>query len=113
MLHVVNTEHPSTQYLPQQWVRYDEWYNFKDLNSDVDVLITIDEESYNGGENGSYHPMAWAHEYDGGKAFYTGLGHTNEAFSEPAFLQHVLGGILYATGKGEKTNGVSDVETAQ
>ena len=99
VLNVMNVKHPSTQHLPQQWVRFDEWYNFKNLSNDVNVLITIDEESYTGGENGSDHPMAWFHEYDGGKAFYTGLGHTNEAFSNPAFLQHVLGGIKYTSGK--------------
>ena len=37
-------------------------------------------------------------QYDGGRAFYTGGGHTAESFSEPLFLQHIAGGIQYAMG---------------
>ena len=47
--------------MPDTWIRKDEWYNFKDLNPDVTVLIKIDESSYTGGENGANHPMAWYH----------------------------------------------------
>ena len=45
--------------------------------------------------------MAWYQEYDGGRAFYTGLGHTDETYQEPLFLQHLLGGIQYAMGNGQ------------
>ena len=65
--------------MPDTWVRKDEWYNFKDLNPDVTVLIKIDESSYTGGENGNNHPMAWYHTFDGGRAFYTEMGHTDES----------------------------------
>ena len=90
--------HPSTDSLPATWTRTDEWYNFKNLNPDVKVLISIDEKSYKGGENGDKHPMAWYHNFDGGRVFYTELGHTNESFSEPLYLKHILGGIQYAMG---------------
>ena len=90
--------HPSTDSLPATWTRKDEWYNFKNLNPDVKVLISIDEKSYQGGENGDKHPMAWYHNFDGGRVFYTELGHTNESFSEPLYLKHILGGIQYTIG---------------
>ena len=90
--------HPSTDSLPATWTRTDEWYNFKNLNPDVKVLISIDEKSYQGGENGDKHPMAWYHNFDGGRVFYTELGHTNESYTEPMFLKHILGGIQYAMG---------------
>jgi type 1 glutamine amidotransferase len=96
---IVNKNHPSTAGLPDTWVRKDEWYNFKDINPDITVLIKIDESSYKGGENGGDHPMAWYHAYDGGRAFYTELGHTNESFSDPLYLKHLLGGIEYAIKK--------------
>lgn len=83
------------------WQRTDELYNFKKINPDVHVLITIDETSYKGGTNGSVHPMSWYHEYDGGRAFYTALGHTDESYSEQKFLDHLLGGIQYAIGDNE------------
>ncbi len=81
------------------WRRTDELYNFKKLNPDVNVLMTVDESTYEGGENGDYHPMSWYHEYDGGRAFYTAGGHTDESFSEELFLKHLLGGIQYAIGE--------------
>lgn len=83
------------------WNRDDELYNYKNINSDINVLIELDESTYEGGQNGDYHPIAWYHDFDGGRAFYTGAGHTDESFSEDLFLKHVLGGIKYAIGENE------------
>lgn len=99
---IQNRSHPATRYLPDVWTRKDEWYNFKQLNKDIKVLITIDEKSYEGGANANDHPMAWYHDFDGGRAFYTALGHTDESYDEPLFLNHLLGGIQYAIGKNKK-----------
>ncbi|MBO9591759.1 MAG: ThuA domain-containing protein [Niabella sp.] len=98
-LNITDRTHISTKHLPAQWVRKDEWYNFKNINKDVKVLITIDEKSYEGGKNGAFHPMAWYHNFEGGRVFYTELGHVNESYEDPLFLKHILGGIRYAIGK--------------
>ena len=95
---IVDPTNISTKHLPATWVRKDEWYNFKNMNPDVKVLIKIDETSYTGGKNGDNHPMAWYHSYEGGKIFYTELGHTKESYSDPLYLQHLLGGIKYSMG---------------
>ena len=97
-LHVTNQEHISTKHLPSEWKRKDEWYNFKNIHPEISVLITIDEQSYTGGTNGDPHPMSWFHAYDGGRAWYTALGHTEASYAEPEFLKHLLGGIQYAMG---------------
>lgn len=89
----------SVMHLPSHWERTDEWYNFKNINPAIKVIMTIDETSYEGGKNGANHPMAWYHEYDGGRSYYTALGHTDESFIDPLFLQHLLGGIKYVTGQ--------------
>ncbi len=94
----------ATKHLPKQWKRTDEFYSFKKLSKEVTVLMSIDEKSYNGGKNGDNHPMAWYHEYDGGRAFYTNLGHTKESFQEDLYLKHILGGIQYAIGENNKLN---------
>lgn len=99
VLHIKDAKHLSTKHLPKTWKRWDEWYNFKDIQPDLKVLIALDETSYTGGENGANHPISWYHSFDGGRAFYTGLGHTHESYSDPLFLQHLLGGINYAIGK--------------
>jgi cytochrome c len=103
-LNVVDQSHASTKHLPKEWTRKDEWYNFKKLNPDVKVLIKIDEKSYQGGKNGDEHPMAWYHEFDGGRAWYTELGHTEASFTEENYLKHLLGGIQYAIGDNKKLN---------
>jgi type 1 glutamine amidotransferase len=98
-LKVVDASHPSTRVLPIEWTRTDEWYDFRnDLDPDISVLICLDETSYRGGRMGAKHPMAWYHEYDGGRAWYTALGHTISAYGEPLFLEHLRGGILWAAG---------------
>jgi len=96
---VTDRAHPSTSMLPQRWTRTDEWYNYKaSPRDDVHVLALLDERSYEGGAMGGEHPIAWCHQYDGGRAWYTGGGHTNASWSEPLFLEHVRGGILWAAG---------------
>lgn len=84
------------------WHRADEIYNYKKINPNVHVLMTVDETTYEGGENGDTHPFAWYHEFDGGRAFYTGAGHTDATYSEDLFLNHLLGGITYAIGANEQ-----------
>ena len=102
VLNVVDKENATTKHLPAQWKHTDEFYSFKKMNKDVKVLMTIDEKSYNGGKNGDNHPMAWYHEYDGGRAFYTELGHTKETFGEENYLKHILAGIQYAIGENKE-----------
>lgn len=99
VLTITDPTHPSTKHLPATWKRYDEWYNFKSIQPGLTVLITIDEKSYTGGENGETHPMVWYHDFDGGRAFYTEFGHTEESYKDPFYLQHLLGGIQYAITK--------------
>ncbi|GAC1526941.1 MAG: hypothetical protein NVS3B15_03350 [Sediminibacterium sp.] len=99
VLHIVDDTHISTKHLPKEWKRWDEWYNFKSIQPGLHVLITIDEKTYTGGENGDNHPMAWYHSFDGGRAFYTEMGHTNESYADPLYLQHLMGGIHYAMKK--------------
>ena len=96
---VVNPNHPSTKMLPKRWDRFDEWYNYKSIKGHIEPLLNLDESSYEGGKNGNPHPIAWFHEFDGGRAFYTGGGHTKESYQEELFLQHILGGIEWAIGE--------------
>ena len=103
-INVVDKTHISSKHLPEKWIRKDEWYNYKELNTNVKVLLSLDEKSYEGGKNGDNHPISWFHEFDGGRAFYTGLGHTNESYADPLYLKHILGGIKYAIGNNTPLN---------
>ncbi len=95
---VVDQNNIATAHLPAVWKRFDELYNFKWIGLDLNILINIDEGSYTGGQNGEFHPMAWYHNYDGGRAFYTALGHDKNSYDDPMYMKHVLGGIQYAMG---------------
>jgi len=102
VLNVKDKNHPSTEFLPENWKRNDEWYNFKQLISDLRVLITIDESTYEGGKNGAGHPMAWYQNFEGGRSWYTSLGHVEESYTEQLYLRHILGGIKWAIGGHQK-----------
>ena len=94
--------HPSTAHMPGTWTHFDEWYNYRtNPRGHVHVLATIQEKSYEGGTMGHDHPIAWAHEFDGGRSWYTGLGHTKEVYADSLFQQHLLGGIEWAAGQVE------------
>ncbi len=91
----ITAEHPATDSIPAEWVKTDEWYNFKNINPNLNVLAWLDESTYEGGTNGDKHPIAWYHEFDGGRAFYTGMGHTSESYTQPLFVRHVWGGLSW------------------
>ncbi|MDG4834288.1 ThuA domain-containing protein [Solwaraspora sp. WMMD1047] len=104
---IEDSAHPSTAGLPTAWTRYDEWYNFRtNPRSQAKVLATVDESTYTGGSMGGDHPIVWCKGYDGGRSWYTGMGHTNESFSDANFRSHLLGGIRYAAqGTGNCSTG--------
>jgi cytochrome c len=107
---VEDGSHASTAHLPARWTRVDEWYNYErnprsytcysdpQQSCSVRVLLRMDETTYSAGTGamGADHPIAWCNEWGGGRAWYTGLGHTNASYTEPHFVTHVLGGILTA-----------------
>lgn len=102
ILRVVSREHPSTRHLGDEWTRTDEWYDFRAVPAEeVTRLLELDESSYEGGAMGEDHPIAWYHEYDGGRSFYTGGGHTKEAYSEPDFVKHLEGGLAWVMGEND------------
>ncbi|TDE55695.1 DUF1080 domain-containing protein [Nonomuraea mesophila] len=88
--------HAATAHLGTSWTRTDEWYNYRsNPRPDVRVLQSLDEGSYSGGSMGD-HPITWCHPQAAGRAFYTGLGHTQESYADPDFRALLLGGIRYA-----------------
>ncbi|MFE2355211.1 ThuA domain-containing protein [Streptomyces parvulus] len=96
---VEDRAHDATAHLGRTWQRTDEWYNYRtNPRSTAHVLASLDESSYSGGNMAGDHPISWCKDYRGGRAFYTGGGHTDESFADPAFNRHLLGGIRWAAG---------------
>ncbi|MEU6572504.1 ThuA domain-containing protein [Streptomyces sp. NPDC046805] len=101
-VNVEDRAHPATSDLARTWDRTDEWYNYRsNPRSRAHVLASLDESSYLGGTMNGDHPIAWCQDYQGGRAFYTGGGHTKESYADPAFRRHLLGGIRWAIGAAQ------------
>ncbi|MFD1094440.1 ThuA domain-containing protein [Salegentibacter chungangensis] len=97
---VEKPDHLTVSHLSGVWTRRDEWYNYKNISPHLEMLLRLDESTYEGGENGENHPIAWYQELPGGgKAIYTGGGHTIESYIEPRFREHLLRCIQFATAE--------------
>lgn len=104
---------PLLENIPHEFSLADEWYNYRDLYEGLEYLMEVDEKTYQGGEHGEHHPVAWVHEYDGGRAFYTGLGHSKETFQNPVFQQLLLNGLKYAVAKNYREQQAPDLKYDQ
>lgn len=104
-------DHPSIRALPSTFELVDEWYWFDDIDPRLRPLLLLDPASI--GEKGANpRPLAWAHDFEGGRVFYTALGHTAEAWSDPRIVGHVMGGLDWTIGRGARPMVVVD-ETAK
>ncbi len=101
---MINTScnHPAIKDFNKVEIFNDEWYNFVDpVGKHVTVLASLDESSYEGKRMHTSHPISWYHHYDGGRVFYTGLGHRDETVNDKRFYKHLEGGIQWAAGLKE------------
>ncbi|MDO6801316.1 ThuA domain-containing protein [Wenyingzhuangia sp. 1_MG-2023] len=95
-------KHPATDHLPDSFNKFDEWYNFKKpVAKHANILLSLDESSYTGKRMGAEHPIAWYHTYEGGRVFYTGMGHTDKIYTDPDFITHIEKGIDWTLGNIE------------
>ena len=89
--------HPSIAHLENRFTVKDEWYNFKaPVLKRVNVLLTLDDTSYKGKKKDKSHPISWYQYYEGGRVFYTGMGHTNAIYSNPGFVNHIKKAVSWA-----------------
>jgi hypothetical protein len=98
---VLDRRHPATKSLPMTITRSDRWYNW-DPNpiGTVHTVAQVEERFYTPGlgANGPFHPVSWCRDYDGGRSFYTGMGHTEGSYGEDAFKSHLAGALKWTTG---------------
>lgn len=97
-LTTLDTQNPITNHLPKTWEIHDEWYNYNFQNPDIISLLNLEESSYEGGINGAVHPISWYHPFDGGRSFYTGLGHKATIYEDNRFVLLLEKGLGYAIG---------------
>jgi type 1 glutamine amidotransferase len=106
-IRVIDKNNPSTGFLPDPWKWEDECYFMNNLNPDIHVLLAVDlntikdenMDEYPGKTFGDLFPLSWCHQFDGGREWYTALGHKIEHYSDPLFRQHLSGGIRWVLGE--------------
>jgi type 1 glutamine amidotransferase len=106
-IHVIDGGHISTAHLPGVWAWEDECYYLHYLNPDIHVLLAADlstvedagREEYPGTTFGDHFPLSWCHRFEGGRQWYTALGHQIAHYDDPLFRDHLKGGILWVLGR--------------
>jgi type 1 glutamine amidotransferase len=104
---VIDPGHPSTSFLPKVWQWEDECYYVKELNPDIHVLVVhnlaeVKDNKEKPDLYGDVFPSVWCHEFDGGRQWYTALGHNGKVYADPVFQKHLLGGLEWVLSKKGK-----------
>nr|WP_221381696.1 ThuA domain-containing protein [Actinoplanes polyasparticus] len=101
VVNILDRQHPATKDLALNVTREDRWYNWAtNPVGAVHTLAQVEERHYNPGlgANGPFHPVSWCRDYDGGRSFYTGMGHTEGSYGEDAFRKHLTGALGWTSG---------------
>jgi type 1 glutamine amidotransferase len=98
IVHVVDRKHRATRGLPATMRRTDEWYYFDDYNPEAHLLLALDPATI-GEADVNPNPVSWSHEFEGGRVFYTAMGHTAESYADRDFLNHLAGGLAWVMKK--------------
>jgi uncharacterized protein len=103
---VLDRSHPSLAHLPERWKRDDECYYLTRMNVNLRVLAVNDLSAITDPKEkppaifGDVFPAVWSQEFDGGRQWYTSLGHRKEDYAAPEFRRHLLGGIQSVVRRG-------------
>ena len=109
-----NNEHPSVSFLGNTWNKIEEYYYWKNnggqLFSGNKNLLIVRETTGPNGRTNDYdesRPMAWFKEFQGGRSFYTALGHNSSDYTNSDFMKHVEGGIIWAGQFNDTTDPIT------
>lgn len=110
-VNILDAKNPALSHLPQKWNREkDEFYFLKEMSVNLNVLAVNDHTTIQKPAGkaldtfGNVFPSVWWHEYDGGRAFYTSIGHEKEDYLKEDLRKHILGGIEWAIGPQKPRN---------
>jgi type 1 glutamine amidotransferase len=89
----------------------EEWYSLTDFSPDLHVLLLVDTARMrDGNANGADwppagwdtpykrppYPSTWTRMHDKGRVFYTAIGHREDTWLNPIFLDLLFGGLAWA-----------------
>jgi len=98
----VLTDHPVTDHIDQTWSHDEEWYywelNGGQLSTDNTNLLEVQSTGDNSYD--AERPITWLKEYDGGRAFYTALGHNASTYqSNDTFRKMIEKAVLWTANR--------------
>ena len=73
----------------------DEWYDFRNESPNIHPILLVDRQSYAGSTATGLSPVVWSNRYDGGRAFYIGIGHRIELYDTPMLQELMLDGLKF------------------
>ena len=98
---------PAVRHFPKAFVKYDEIYQPKEWSREkVNVLLSLDPKKLNY-DNPRVHrtdhdfAVAWSKMYGKGRVFYSTLGHTQEAWSDPDIRKMYFEAVKWVLGMTE------------
>ncbi|MGC1294541.1 MAG: ThuA domain-containing protein [Alloacidobacterium sp.] len=96
---------PAVRHFPHEFVKYDEIYQPKEWSRDnVNVLLSLDASRLDYNNNPRIHrtdhdfAVAWSKMYGKGRVFYSTLGHTEEAWSDPDIRKMYFEAVKWVLG---------------
>ncbi len=107
---VVDKTHPATRDRPATFEWDDECYYNDNLSPDLKPLLVVDPAKLDDPKKAEYPgdrfkdsmPLAWYQTVEGGRQFYTALGHKIEHYSDPLLVKQIRGGILWVLEGSKK-----------
>jgi type 1 glutamine amidotransferase len=97
---VEDTNHPATRMLGESFRVFDEIYTFKNWDrSKTHVLMHLDNDTVDlskGNRDDNDYAMGWCHDYGEGRVMYTALGHPDDLWEQPWFVEHITACIKWA-----------------
>lgn len=102
----------SMEGIPDRWERTDECYFAKELFPGIKVLMAHDLSTLRASDTANvrkfaggyteFFPSVWYHEFDGGLAWFTALGHNKTDYQDPVYMKHVFQGIRFVASNLKK-----------
>lgn len=106
---VIDPGFPAVKGVPAQFTWTDECYFLDHLNPDIHPVLVTDRTKLETLQPMTIDPskfpvdlpLAWYHEFDGGREFYLALGHNKEDYENPLLYRIIKNGILWAMRSGQ------------
>ena len=98
-LKVVDADHPTMRNQPPVWNVNEEWYLFRNLNTESMHVLALMDPGGEGDNQKEYalapYPMVWCSAYGKGKVFFNGVGHREDVWEADNFQTSIVDALKW------------------